>query len=81
PPTPKVVRYLGRKTFEGTVASAQLTDLLDELGSVVRQAPNARLRLRLEIEGECAAGFPEHLVRALRENSKVLQVEAELDEA
>jgi hypothetical protein len=80
PSPPKVVRYLGRKTYEGTVAASQLSDLLAELGGVVRQAPGGRLRLRLEIEGECEAGFPEHVVRALRENSRVLAVEAELDE-
>lgn len=78
-PATKTVRYVGTKTWDGAVASSQVRPLLDEIHSLLVQVPKGKVKLRIEIEGECLDGFTEQVLRALRENSANLGVEAEFD--
>lgn len=75
----KTVRYVGIKNFDGVVAVAQVKPIIEEIYHVLVQA-NGRVKLRLEIEAECSAGFPEGTLRALRENSATLGVMPEFDQ-
>jgi hypothetical protein len=77
---PKTIRYVGTKTFKGAVASTQLRPLLDELYDVLQAQTGTQVRLRIELEGECLAGLSEQAIRALRENSAALGVEADFDQ-
>jgi predicted AAA+ superfamily ATPase len=76
---PPIVRYIGTKTFEGAVGTTQIRPMLDEIHTLLVAAANGRVKLRIEIEGECPAGFSEQTLRALRENSRSLGVDAEFD--
>jgi hypothetical protein len=75
----KTVRYVGIKNFDGVVAVAQVKPIIEEIYHVLVQA-NGRVKLRLEIEAECSAGFSEGTLRALRENSATLGVMPEFDQ-
>lgn len=54
--------------------------ILDEIHNLLLSATNGRVKLRIDIEGECPEGFTEQTLRALRENSTSLGVDAEFDQ-
>lgn len=78
---PSMVRYIGTRTFNGAVASSQVRPLLEEIYDLLLQATSGKVKLRIEMEGECPDGFSDQTLRALRENSNQLGVQVEIDEA
>jgi predicted AAA+ superfamily ATPase len=80
-PTPveKVVRYIGTRTYDGAVARTQVNPLFEEIHQLLLAAVRSKVKLRIEIEGECPDGFPAETLRSLQENSRTLGVEFELD--
>ncbi|MNL14258.1 hypothetical protein D3C87_1351900 [compost metagenome] len=78
---PATIRYIGKKTFDGAVGTTQIRPLLEEIHDLLLHASGGTVKLRIEIEGECLGGFSDTTLRALRENSNLLGVQVELDEA
>jgi len=83
PPAPpgnkRLTRYYGTKELDPVKASLEFAKLVSELVGLFSSDPNAKVRVRVDIEAEDSRGFQENTVRAVKENAKALGVDGNFD--
>lgn len=70
----KLTRYFGTAELDPVRAALAFSTLAQEIIELFTSSPNAKVRIKVDIEAEDPSGFSEATVRAVRENSKHLNV-------
>ena len=83
-PVPKpagsaLVRFFGTADLDPVRASLDFSTLMTELVELFVADPRAKVRIKIDIEAEHSDSFPESVVRAVRENARVLGVKSHFD--
>lgn len=71
-PSPKT-RFYGVKTLASDRMAMDFKNVADEVIAHLRDAPGARLVVRVEIEAVDGTGFDEQQVRTVSENARTLK--------
>ena len=79
PARKRPTRYFGRYETTPLELVKDAQRLADELVLHLAKLSGARVRVRIEIEAEVASGIPEEVARIVRENTRDLKVEGELE--
>lgn len=78
-PQSELTRFFGTTSLDPVRASLDFSTLMAELVELFVTDPRATVRIKVDIEVEHAEAFPESVVRAVRENARVLDVKANFD--
>ncbi len=76
PPTARLRRFYGKRGLETVRMVREVSDIADAIVAQLGRAPDATVRITLEIEAESAEGFSEELRRTVTENSRTLKFDA-----
>lgn len=75
-PSQRVLRrFYGRAVLDPTRAGRDAAQIAQEVIAHLVGHPEAKVKVTLEIEAELPGGFPEHVVRTVRENCNTLKFE------
>ncbi len=72
PPTPKAHSFHGTAEVNAAAAKVRLTELADEIISLLVSDPNATVKVTVEIDAEFPNGAPDQIKRAVSENANSL---------
>ncbi|MFS8641332.1 MAG: AAA+ family ATPase, partial [Symbiobacteriaceae bacterium] len=68
-------RFYGRAALDPTRSGRDAAQIAQEIIAHLVALPDAKVRVTLEIEAQLPDGFPEHVVRTVRENCNTLKFE------
>ncbi len=71
-PAARLTRYFGTVELDPVRASLQFSKIVSELVELFSAKPDAKVRIKVDIEAGNATGFDETTVRAARENGRTL---------
>jgi hypothetical protein len=74
-----VTRFYGTVELDPVTASLRFSKIMSELVELFSSNPGTHVRIRVDIEAEDARTFSEGVVRAARENSKVLGLKSDFE--
>ncbi|HEY8415560.1 MAG TPA: AAA+ family ATPase, partial [Thermaerobacter sp.] len=75
PSQPLFRRFYGRAALDATRAGRDAAQIAQEIIAHLVGQAGAQVRVTLEIEAQLPQGFPEHVVRTVRENCQTLKFE------
>ncbi|MEZ7892779.1 MAG: DUF499 domain-containing protein [Candidatus Wallbacteria bacterium] len=72
PQLPSAKTFIGSAVVNAATARRRMTDIADEIISILGQDPNAEITITVEIKAEYPNGAPDHIKRAVSENANTL---------
>jgi uncharacterized protein len=75
----EIANFFGTIELDPVKGALQYSTIAAEIVTLFSRLPDARLRIKVDIEVEDAAGFDVETVRAVRENARTLAVKGEFD--
>ena len=69
----KPVRYFGRVTLDSARWTRAVADIAEAIVAQLEKAPDAKVKITIEVEADAASGFGDALRRAVDENATVLK--------